>query len=453
MARFAAGLLSLAVAANVATAQTGQATDQSVEALIGDSVSSPSDERYNNVREAIQRFANGDQLAAETLLERAVEENPRLPPVGVLMAKLQLISGNAAAVRGALERAVQNDAADDPEPYLLLAEEALSGQRTIEADALFDKAVELIEAYDANAKRKRLFQIRAYRGRAEIAQRRQSWEKAESDLRKWIELEPEEASAHQRLGQVLFMHEQDAKDQEGFKAFARAQQLNNDLPNPYVSAALMYQRRDSTSRAMEAFERAFQQSGTDATTLVSYGQALLQNGDIQKAEQVLKQARSAAPDQVNVWLLSGVAARMAGDAETAEQHLLRALALQPSNREVLNQLALVLAESPDQDDKQRGLQFASMNRQLNQDNADINVSLAWVLYQNGRVREASQLLQQALTNASLTADGKYLVAEILAASNNPTTKKNAKTLLESALKDNRGIFIERKAAEELLATL
>lgn len=445
--------LSLFAIASAATAQTSQATDQSVEALIGDSVSSATDARYSDVREAIQRFANGDQLSARTFLERAVEKNPRLPPVGVLMAKLQLLTGNAAAVRPALEQAVQDDSAGDPEPYLLLAEEALNGQRTIEADALYDKAVELTEAYDGNAKRKRLFQIRGYRGRAAIDQRRKNWEKAESDLRKWIELEPEEASAHLQLGQALFMQGSDEKDIEGFKSFVTANRFNSDLPNPYVSAALMYQQRDAQSRAMEAFEKAFQQSGESPTTLVSYAQALLQNGDAKKAEQVLKRARSAAADQVNVWLLSGVAARMAGDDDSAEKHLLQALAMQPSNREVLNQLALVLGGSSETIDKQRGLQFAQMNRQLNQDNADINVALAWVMYQNGLSRQASQLLQQSLANASLTADGKYLVAELLAASNNASNRKNARTLLESALADSKTIFVERKAAEELLGTL
>ncbi len=451
----AAGLAALLIT-NTATAQQAQPEAEGavasidIEALIGDSVSNPKDSRYSNVAEAIQRFRNRDQLAARNFLERAREADPKLPPVGVLMAKLQLLSGNAAGVRPALEQAVQEDSAGDPEPYLLLAEEALAGQRTIEADALFDKAVELINAYDANAKRKRQFEIRAYRGRAIINERRQDWEQAESDLRKWIEQDPEEASAYQRLGQVLFQYQSDDKDRLGFEAFTKAKELNKELPSPYVSAALMYSRNGKTARAMESFEKAFSESGTDQTTLIAYAQALVKANQLQKAESVLKKAREVAANVDSVWLLSGVAARMAGDTAAAEKYLMQALSLSPMNRDVLNQLSLVLLESEAEGSKARALQFAQLNQQLNQNNPDINVTLAWVLFQNGDARNATAALRQGLQGGALSPDGSYLLAKILLVRDDKT---NAKRLLESALKSDQGIFVDRKDAEKILGTL
>lgn len=443
----------VACLAGEATAQ--QAADQAssrltAEALIGDSVSKPDDARYSDVAEAIQRFRNRDQLSARTFLERAVQKNSKLPPVGILLAKMQLLSGNSAGVRPALEQAVQEDSATDPEPYLLLAEEALAGQRTIEADALFDKAVRLIADYSSNAKRKRQFQIRAYRGSAIIAERRKNWEKAESDLRSWLEQDPDNAGAQQRLGQVLFQFQQNDKDREGFEAFTTARRLNDKLPSPYVSAALMYSRLGKTARAMEAFEKAFGESGDDETTLVSYAQALVKAGQLSKAESVLKKARSVAPTTNSVWLLSGVASRMAGNSEAAEGYLMKALALSPSNRDVLNQLALALLDSGKDEDKARALQFAQLNQQLNQKNPDINVTYAWVLYQNGDLRNANTALRQGLQGGALSPDGSFLLAKVLLARDD---KANAKKLLESALKSDQGIFVERKEAEEILGTL
>ena len=341
-------LLAIAAPADAQSDAAAPAGRLTPEALIGDSVSNVNDARYSAVAEAIQRYRNRDQIGARAFLEQAVQKNPKLPPVGVLMAKMQLLAGNSKAVRPALEQAVQEDSANDPEPFLLLAEEALSGQRTIEADALFDKAVALIDGYNTNAKRKRQFQIRGYRGSAIIAQRRKNWEKAEADLRKWLEQDPENASAWQSLGNVLFKYQQDAKDREGFDAFNKAKSLNDTLPSPYVSAALLYSSNGKTARAMEAFEKAFRESGSDKTTLISYAQALVKAGQLDKAESVLKKARAAAADSDSVWLLSGVASRMAGDLKGAEQHLMRALALAPSNRDVLNQLALTLIESSDE---------------------------------------------------------------------------------------------------------
>ncbi|QDT70113.1 bacteriophage N4 receptor, outer membrane subunit [Planctomycetes bacterium MalM25] len=450
-------LVALLIISSLAQLAVAQAPDApapagrlTAEALIGDSVSNADDARYSAVGEAIQRFRNRDQIGARAFLEQAVQKNPKLPPVGVLMAKLQLLAGNSKGVRPALEQAVQEDSGDDPEPFLMLAEDALSGQRTIEADALFDKAVALIESYNANAKRKRQFQIRAYRGSAIIAQRRKNWEKAEADLRKWLEQDPDNASAHQNLGNVLFKYQDDAKDREGFDEFKTAKELNKSLPSPYVSAALLYSSNGKTARAMEAFEQAFRESGSDKTTLIAYAQALVKAGQLDKAESILQKARGAAGESESVWLLSGVAARMQGDLKKAEQHLMQALALTPSNRDVLNQLALTLIESSDEADKRRAVQFATLNRQVNTNNPDVNVTLAWVLYQTGDARNATRALQQGLQGGALSPDGSFLLAKVLLARDD---KVNAKRLIESALKNDQGIFIKRSEAEKILGTL
>lgn len=442
--------VGLGAAVNDSAAQSGDnagSSNLTIENLIGDSVSKPDDSRYRNVGEAIRRFNNRDQLTARVLLESVVEKNPKLPPVGVLMAKMQLLAGNSSAVRPALEQAVQDDSSEDPEPFLLLAEEALAGNRTIEADALFDKAVALIQSYDSNSKRKRLFEIRAYKGAAVIAARRKNWDKAESALRSWIEQDPENASAHSQLGSVLFSLE---RERDGYEAFVKAKRLNEDLTSPNVAAALMYSRLGKNDKAMAAFDRAVREEPNDEQTLVAYAQALVKAGELSKAASVLKKARSAAPDSYTVWLLSGVAARMEGDPDAAEEHLTRAMSIAPSDRDVLNQLALVLIGSDASEDKRRAAQFAQMNQQLNPNNGDVNTTLAWVLYNTGRNRQATTALQQAVRGGALSPDGSFLLAKLLLARDD---KANAKRLIESALKNEQGIFVARAEAERILATL
>ncbi len=120
--------------------------------LIGDAVSEADSPKYGDVGEAIKRFNNRDQLGAQQFLEAARRKDEKLPPVGLLIAKMYLLSGQGPAARAALEKAVMEDASDDPEPYLLLAEDAVSTGRIIEGDALFDKAVKEIAAYAKNPK-------------------------------------------------------------------------------------------------------------------------------------------------------------------------------------------------------------------------------------------------------------------------------------------------------------
>ena len=447
------GLALLAVCCSLAVADVALAQSQdpmpalTAKALIGDSVSEPSSDRYSDVAEAIKRFKNNDPLGSRSFLESALQKDPKLPPVGVLVAKMHLLAGNTQAVRPMLEKAVQEDSSDDPEPFLLLAEEALASNRIIESDALFDKAVELIESYDVNKKRKRRFMIRAYRGRAAVSDRRKNWEQAESDLRKWLQEDPENATALTQLGQVLFRR---GEAKAGFEAFRDAKKANEKSASPYVAAAVMYLRTDKTAEAMKAFERALQEDPNDSAALLAYSKALLRNRNTSKAEQVLKKARSSAGEIMDVWLLSGVNARLAGDAAAAESHLLRALAMGPSNRDVLNQLAQSLIESENKDDHRRALSFAELNVQLNKNNPDANMTLAWIYFQLGENGRGNLALRNAAQGGSMSPDGQFLLAKYFLSRDD---KKNARKLLEAALKTDVGLFVQQKAAEELLQTL
>jgi Flp pilus assembly protein TadD len=336
--------LLIAASVNFVHAQAPQLT---TEAVIGDAVSEANDARFSDVGEAIERFGNNDILGATTFLEAARQKNKNLPPVHLMLAKMHYLSGNPAAGQAALEQAVTKDPTD-PEPFLILGEQAFQVGQTIVADALFHRAVELAKAYNENPKRKRNFEIRARAGRASIAERRDNWAQAEADLRAWLEVEPDSANAYERLGQVLFMQDKAA---DGYKSFVEAHKLNNKLPNPLTAAALMYDRLQKPAEAKQSFEKAYAENKTDETTLLAYAQWLIKQGDVPTAETILASAQKAAPKSHNVWLLSGVAAKMNGKPGPAEQFLMQALTLSPSNRDIYNQLALLLIDQPEPEKK------------------------------------------------------------------------------------------------------
>lgn len=437
--------LALVASACLPGAASAQLT---VAALIGDSVSEPDSPRYSDISEGIKRFTGNDLLSARQFLESAKRKHPKLPPVGVMLAKMHAIVGNSNAVRPALEQSI-NQEADDPEPYLLLAESTLQSGQTIEADALFDKAVQLVGGYDVNAKRKRKLKIRAYRGRAAVAERRGKWAGAEADLNVWIKEDPKNASAQSRLGQVLCMLD---RVDEGRERFIQAKQLDANLPSPFVMTARMYERRGKQAEAITEFRKAYDDDPKDETTLVTYAQALIRGKQLTKAAQVLKTARSAVPGSANVWLLTGVTARMAGSPDNARRALQQALTLQPGNRDAYDQLAQVLAGSDDATDKALGLQYAVAATKLFPNNADSKITLSWVLFQNGRGRESTATFQNAVKSSggAFSADSRVMVARLLIAGNRPDS---AKAILQSALKEDTGIFVLRAEAEKLLATL
>lgn len=435
--------LGVLAAANSAPAQLLTA-----EMLIGDAVSEVGN-RFPEVDEAIKRFLNRDVLGAREFLESARRKNATLPPTDVTMAKLYILSGDVAAGRASLEKAVM-DNPDDPEAYVMLGEQAISPQqsRTIEAEALFDKALPLVEKFDSNAKRKRNFTIRTRTGRAAVYERRRQWDRAAADLQVLVEANPDDALARYRLGRALFMLD---KARDGYNEFVKARELDKNLPHPYVAAASMYDLLGQRSEAQRAYERAVTEDANSAATLASYAQWLIKTGSIERAEEELAKARQADPESLDVLILSGVAAEMNKKAKPAEDYFMEALRISPSNAGVINQLALLLIEQPDDAKRRRALEFASINARIHENNAEANITHAWVSYQLGRTAEAEASLRKGLQLGNLNPDSSYLVAKMLVDQNRPDP---AKQLLQGALEQEiQGIFVRRQEAQALLNSL
>jgi tetratricopeptide (TPR) repeat protein len=447
LALLGAGLLSCFVV-RPATAQI------TTQMLIGDAVSDVGN-RYPDVDKAIQRFSNRDFLGARLLLEDAKRKDPSLPPTDLTMAKLYSLSGDEAAARNALEATVLTSP-EDPEVFLIVADSAVRRGRTIEAEALYDKALELTGKFSENQKRKRNFEIRARNGRAAIAERRKNWSSAVTDLQALLKVDPDNATAHYRLGAAMFMLAKTAQQYgQAFNEFKEAKRLDKDnaIPNPYVSAALWYDQLGNTSDAGKAFARAVADDPKGINTLASYAQWLIKTGNIEQAEKVLADARKADPSSLEILTLSGVAARMANKPQPAEDYFLQALNLSPSNSSVLNQLALLLIGQEDKAKKERALQFALINSKLQPQSPETKVTLSWVLYQLDRLKEADAAFRDGLRlgMGNLTPDSNYLVAKMLVDRNQGEA---AKQLLTKALDNGTsGIFVNRQDAQALLSTL
>jgi tetratricopeptide (TPR) repeat protein len=441
-------IVVLAAALAMALLLTGQAQAQiTTEQLIGDSVSDIGS-RYPDVDEAVKRFNNRDVIGAGQFLEAAKAKDPKLPPTGLLMARMYLMSGNVAAGRASLERTVAANPGD-PEPYVVVADQSIAAGRTIESEALYDKAISLVDAFDQNAKRKRTLAIRCRSGRALVAERRKNWQGAATDLQALIGLDPDDAMAHYRLGRVLFML---GKARDGYNEFVKADQLDaKKMPQPYVAAAMAYDQLDQQNEAQQAFERAMTADKSDPETITAYARWLTKAGSVDKAESLLATARQANPENLDILILSGVTARMNKKMKPAEDFFIEALGKAPSNGSVINQLALLLVDQPDEVKRNRALEFAAMNAKVNPESADAQITLAWVLYQLGRNQEAGNALRAGLQLGNPMPDSSYLVAKMLIDQNQIS---GARQLLSAALEaDVSGIFVNRKEAQELLKSL
>ena len=113
-----------------------QAQTITTQMLIGDAVYARFAHRYTDVDQAIKCFINRDVLAARQFLEAAKKKDPTLPPVDLLLAKMYFSAETRRPDARRWKRR-RLETPDDPEPILILADQALQQGRTIEADALY----------------------------------------------------------------------------------------------------------------------------------------------------------------------------------------------------------------------------------------------------------------------------------------------------------------------------
>ncbi|HEX6962875.1 MAG TPA: tetratricopeptide repeat protein [Lacipirellula sp.] len=431
----------------VAGTQVAAQDPFTVKNLIGDAVSL-SNQQYPEVESAIQRFKNGDVAGAREYLEQAKQKYAKLPPVDLLLAKLMVFGRNGDQARLLLEQTVTNHPAD-PEAYLLLADLAFAEGRTTEADALFEKAAGLVEAFNENEKRKQAFQIRVLAGTSAVHERRQQWNEAIELLRQWTQLDPDSAAAHTRLGITLFRLEKPA---EALAEFKKARELDPDAAaHPYVVLGQLFTAQQNLEQARRSFEQAYKEDGKNEATARAYAEWLIQQNELDKAQQVADEMRKNAPNSIAALMLDGLVAKMRNQPAEAEEALTKVLSLDPSNAGATNLLALILSESSDPKQQEKALRYAQMNAQRFPTNAQANITLAWILAKLNRAAESDQFLTKAVQAGNLNADSAYLVARILVTKNQ---KENAAKALEQVLAQaGQGMFMYRKEAEALLKEL
>ena len=417
------------------------------QTLVGKAVSD--DAQNQEVTGAINRFRDRDIDGCRAILERVKSNNAKMPPPGVMMAMLWLSVNQLGQARAELEEAVVKFPAD-PEPYLMMGDLAFQDRRVTDADMLFQQAAKLTGEYTENAKRKRDFEIRCHAGNAAVAEARKQWEKAQAALKSWIDLDPDNPSAHQRMGIVLF---QLSKPQEALEQFREAKKLDQKAVQPELAMARLYDDAKKRDTAKKLIEAAIKEAPKDPAVLLAAAQWYLGQNDLERSKAIAEQAIALDAKNLEGKVVRGAIARVARDYKTAEKFFYDAHVQSPGNFPASNSLALVLIESDDKDSQQRALEMAEANVAMHRENSPQQVNalttLAWVYYKLGRREDAEKILAQITQNNALTTDGAYYVAKLLS---DRGEKERARKILEEVLA-NEPMFATRPDAVDLLAKL
>ncbi len=434
-------MLSAVVSGTVAHAQV------TAQTLIGKAVSD--DAANTEVTGAINRFRDRDIDGCRAILERVKSNNVKMPPPGVMMAMLWLSVNQLPPARTELEDTVVKFP-KDPEPYLMMGDLAFQDRRVTDADVLFAKAKQLTADYTENAKRKRDFDIRYNAGSAAVAEARKQWETAQTHLTEWLTLDPDNASAHQRMGIVLF---QLADPKKALEQFSEAKKLDPKAVQPELAMARLYDDAKKKDIAKRLIEEAIKVAPKDPAVLLAAAQWYLGQNDLDRAKAIADDSIKLDGKSLEGKVVRGAIARVSRDYVTAEKFFNEAHVQSPGNFPASNSLALVLIESEGKEMQQRALEMAEANAAMHGEKSSQQVNalttLAWVYYKLGRREDAEKILSQITQNNALTTDGAYYVSKLLS---DRGEKDRAKKILEEVLA-NEAMFATRADATELLAKL
>lgn len=394
---------------------------------------------------AIEHFQRHDYDRCLTVLKEASKKHPDLLPPRIMLAKLFLLDNQMARGRETLEQAAAANS-NHPEVYVLFGKLAFQEARLTDALVHFEKAVTLARSGNLTNREKRTTLIDANAGLAAVAEQRNNWTSAASFLSAWLQLDPKNGKARQRLGQARF---QLGRRDDAYAELQRAVQDDSELEPAAITMGELCTAAGDRSGAAAWMETAVKTAPENAKAHLGYARWLLSQDRADEAKAYADRAGRLASESNDVRFVRGLIAWHLHDYETAEQIFQELHRDSPGNLGANNYLALALVQQSPAAKQRQGRELAEMNARLYPNSREALATLGWVYDRLGRWGEAEKSLRDAASTGNFSSDASFCLARLL-------SKRGAiaesKKLLKSAL-ETRGPFAFRKEAQALAEQL
>ena len=236
---------------------------------------------------------------------------------------------------------------------------------------------------------------------------RGQWAEAESELRKALSLNPDQAEWHYNLGLTL---EAAARDHEALACYERAIELMPQHVEPLHAAGVVCRRLERHAQAVKWFDRAL---ALDAKNEAAYAQkidALVRLGQVDDAITTFYLAQQAT-DQPSATCFAAVAEALIekGEWPRAAWCLREALRIQPQMPRLRARLAFVLSRMGK---PQQALQMYLGGLRDDPGNLDTLLDYGELLVELGRLSEASEKFRRVLEIEPANVDAHFRLGQI-----------------------------------------
>ena len=395
------------------------------------------------LRPAMEALQAGNMQLFVSSYEAAAKDVPELPTIEIFIAKQQIESGRIGDAINGLDRFLAKNP-DSPEGYFALGEIALRSNRLTEAAMLLDRAQQLCDDGKLPENRKTNVLMGLIAVRAEVAERRQLWDNADSLYKLVIDSSTDASEFMWRRGRMLVLK---GEVEQGVFVMSQALTKNSKLPSPELTAALILAEKRDAAGAEKWFHAAIKSERADWHRWSEYLKWLLSNERPADARKAIDRLEPALRKERAIMLLDGVTARCLDDLETAETVFSILHQSNPSDLEAADQLANVLVESKDEAKRSRALQLSEGNLRQAPNVENAVATAAWVQFKLGSVDVADRMLAELASKIAISPQTAYYISEVMKAKGNVA---DARKILQAAV-NNPGIFAQRiKAVASLI---
>ena len=402
------------------------------------------------VNEAVTLFKSNRIKECREKLQAARKTQPALPPADTFLAILYLSTGRTALATATLDLAVTNNP-EDPEAYVLLADLALKdAQRTV-ADLGYSKGKALLEGIAEFPKRHEALTIRVHAGMASLAELRGQFAKAEQYLKDWERVVPDSPVITGSLGRVYFKQEKYEQAREMFSKLAKLEP--NSAPMEVVMGRL-FGESGMTEESTREMRNAVKLYPDDVRVRLAIASRAIKTGNLSLLKENVEAAKKLKPKAVEVGVLTAKLQHIEGDNEAAEKTASALVLAHPNSVTAVNELARILAESEDEDQRKLGLQYARRNYNAvgkTRTEAAVNaiITYAWALFRNNRPADAEVVLRSVPAGSRIGPQETYYSGLIYLDRGQTAAAGSA---LAAALASN-GLFPGRRDCEKQISRL
>jgi tetratricopeptide (TPR) repeat protein len=417
------------------------------ETAIGRADAGPVDSTKNamakneDIEKAGAALQRGQIDEAYKALQDAFKKNPTMPPPRLMLAKMFFFTKEGQQQgRAVLEQAAA-EFPEDPRVFITNAGVAMAEGRIVDAVLSSELALKLSQADRWTVDQKKEVQTEARKILAHAAERRSDWAAARTHLSALLDID-KNGQHRQRLATALFFLD---KTDDAYLELQQAVKDDATLEPPTVRMAQLWAAKNDQKLARDWFNKAAKAEPNNIRVHLAYANWLLQQNEVPQAKIHAETAAKIDPNSPEVLKLQGVIARVNKDFGAAEALFRRVLTDSPADFYASNQLALILGDQTDKNQRSRALQLATVNAQANPRSAEALATLGYLFYRTGDIPNAQKSLQAAISSGQMAGDTAYYLALVL---NENKKYEDVVKVLEQALQ-LKGLFMYRAEAQQL----